>query len=268
MISLALGVGAALAAACCGPTGGDVPTVLARREQWSVAVTLAEATGTGRWTDEGAHVSTSDRWAQGTWTLAGGLRLSPALSLGLGVPLVGSGRQAGALRGAGAGLGDLAASLRIEPWDPTMGLVPVFHVGAVAPTGRDWEHAEDPLLADVTGSGAWQGLAAVGLERSGEVWPWHATLWSRVGQGDTTRIEATVGAGRRVGEAWTFTGAAMATVGLTTPSRRTGADLGLIWTPRPGARLWGSVGGDLPLSGLGRDLPTEARVLFGLRGGR
>jgi hypothetical protein len=48
--------------------------------------------------------------------------------------------------------------------------VPVFSVGVRLPTGRDWQDASSPLLADVTGApGAGLALAA-GVERAEGRW--------------------------------------------------------------------------------------------------
>lgn len=256
----------ARAAACCGPTGGDLPATLARCERVGAALVLADAVELGRWGGDGGWVATSETWSQGTATLGLAGRATPWLTLNAALPLVVTRKTAGSLATLGAGPGDASLIARFEPWDPALKkAAPTFVAGLVAPLGRPADEAVDPLQADVTGQGHWLGVVGAGVERAVGTWPWHASARLQSGAGgEESRLDLSAGLSRHFGGLW-IAGASLGTaLGLDEQTRRTGLDAQVIRSFPPRARLWLSAGSDLPVSALGADLHGEARISAGL----
>ena len=258
--------GPARAAACCGPTGGDLPATLRRCERWGAALVGAAALEEGRWTSEGAWVPTSERWTQGTLTLGLAARPVPWLTVGAGLPAVGTRKVAGELVSSGLGPGDATLSARIEPWDPALvKAAPTLTLGLVGPTGRSAEESADPLQADITGQGHLLGVAGIGVERAAGAWPWHAGARVQSGaQGAESRLDLSAGVSHHPAGLWIAGGSLTGALGLSEPTRRVGADVQVIRALPPSARAWVSLGSEVPLSGLGRNLHGEARISAGV----
>jgi hypothetical protein len=213
--------------------------------------------------------------------LFGVVRVLDRAQLGALVPLVETWRKAPGRREAGGGLGDVVASAR---WDFTLagmaGGWPGIAVlaGAVIPTGRPVDRAEQPLATDATGEGTWRVDAGAQVEHAwGRTFAsglasvaWHApraVAGLDVQRG--WRLDAQVALGRAVAE-----GASVALVGafgVETATRVDGAPaegsaqrrvrLGLAGgvALAPEWRVQASVLAPLPLRGAGaNDVATIA----------
>jgi hypothetical protein len=90
------------------------------------------------------------------------------LQLGLAIPFVETNRVSSPLSDFGGGLGDISASARYDfIYAAESAHVPGLALtgGVTAPTGRPPEQAHDSLLADATGTGAWQGALGGSVEQ-------------------------------------------------------------------------------------------------------
>ncbi|MDP2312902.1 MAG: hypothetical protein Q8P41_08355 [Pseudomonadota bacterium] len=253
-------VGPALASACCVGSVSDLPAQLGRCERFGAALGVAQAVELGAHDAHGAWGATSDGWSQTVATLGVAGRWARWGSASLALPAVFTARTAQDGGSLGGGVGDLALVARIEPWEEGGGPRPAFTVGIVAPTGRDWAHAQDPRGADVTGQGTWAPTAGIALERTGATWPWRLGIEAS-GAG---MAAASASVGRYLGTRWTLTGALSSRVEWSAAGLgvRTGADLRVIHG-KPGRwRAWLGVGSDLPF--LGRAAHGEARATAGM----
>ncbi len=269
--------GVAHASACCVGTVSDQPAQLGRCERLGAALAVGSAVELGSFDGQGRWGATSDGWVQSTATLGVAARWARWGSASLSLPVVLSAREAPGLASVGGGVGDLALSARIEPWEEGTSPRPTFSVGLVAPTGRGWADAEDPLGADVTGAGAWSPVAGVALERTGGAWPWRVGVEGILPLGpddaaddaaddgdggglDAGTLVASASVGRYFGSRWTLTGALSARVEAAPGGvgARPALDLRLVHGAPRSWRAWVGVGSDLPLVGVSAH--GEARV--------
>lgn len=107
----------------------------------------------GRWRPHDGYAETLARAE--LWAVA---RPAEPWQLGARVPYLHTWRRAGEVEDAGGGLGDVAASVRLDAFpggEGPGGLGIAFVLGLVAPTGQETETASGALAADVTGEGHW-----------------------------------------------------------------------------------------------------------------
>lgn len=107
----------------------------------------------GRWRPHEDYAETLVRAE--LWTVA---RPAESWQLGVRVPYLHTWRRAGDAEDDGGGLGDVAASVRLDAFpggEGPAGLGVALVLGVVAPTGQETETASGALAADVTGEGHW-----------------------------------------------------------------------------------------------------------------
>lgn len=257
--------GHAWASACCG-TSSDTPAVLARCDEVGVALMVGGSQHLARWDDNGAVVATSDSQIQLTGTLAGAARFSPWLQASISIPFIGTWRSAGELETSAGGLGDLRAAARLQPSEAWAHMIdPYVEIGVITPSGTGPSQSDDPLAADITGTGELLGVAAVGVSRTPGLWPWHIDARAIGAPGATnSRVEAGAGIGRRLTEHWLLTANGSFAQGIVEPTRRTALGLSTVIDGGPRIRTWAGATLDLPVSQLGRSLPVEGGVSAGV----
>ncbi len=261
------------ASACCVGSVSDQPAQLGRCEKFGAALAAGSAVELGSFDGAGRWGPTSDGWAESTMTLGVGARWARWGSAALSLPGVLNVKGAPGVSSVGGGLGDVALTARIEPWEEGGGPRPAFALGVIAPTGRAWAASEAPLGADVTGAGHWSPLAGVALERTGATWPWRLGVEGTLAIGgdptnppgvDGGTVIASASLGRYLGSRWTVTGALSGRVEASAGgiAARPALDLRLIHGLPGRWRAWLGAGSDLPI--LGRSAHGEARLGAGV----
>jgi len=209
----------------------------------------------------------------------GTVRLLERGQLSLTVPILETARSAGGASELGGGVGDVALSGRYDAviagehrWLPGIALL----AGIVLPTGRPLESASLPLGSDSTGTGAFQGTFGLAVEQIwGHLFANLTVLALKSASRHVGNVSATLGfqgtaslAGGYVfdnGGALALTVVAMRTAdasqdGKTVPDSARGKTLLGVAGAFPLATRWriqGSILGDLPLQGLGKNEPTS-----------
>jgi hypothetical protein len=244
----------ARASACCTGTTTTLPTRLGACERFSLAAVAGAEASTSRWTSDGAVAAASPAEASATGSLAAGLRLHRTLQLGVALPVRYGWRTATGLTDAGGGVGDVQVRALLEPVQ-TSGPSPVAVLGIDAPTGRDWAHADGPLLADVTGRGLVLATGGVGVEQTGGKIPWSTLVDLSADVEGTVPARLGVGGslGVALGSAWSVSGVARHEHDLAADgTARTRVGATVVYGVPVAWRTWAAVTTDLPVPGLGR----------------
>jgi len=259
MTGLLLGASLALASACCVGSTSDQPAQLGRCERLGAGFGVGEVVELGRLDAGGRWAATAEGWSQITTSLGVAMRWARWGSVGLVAPFVVNAQARPGEQRVGMGFGDVSAAARLEPWEEGRGPVPVFTVGLVAPSGKSWTQANDPLGADVTGAGEWTPVVAVALERTSSPWPWRLGIEAS----GPRRWVGAASIGHSIDRDWTAAMALSATAESSAAgvSWRGALDVRVVHG-RPGAwRVWTAAGSDLPV---GRSAHLEARVGAGV----
>jgi hypothetical protein len=265
---------AAHAQACCVGTGLVTPARLRMFEDYAVGMQTSFRNVMGSFASSGNYVASpsGDREVDLEQDLLAATRFGRHIQVALKVPFVETGRSETGVSTFGGGLGDVAANLRYditfagdEPWWPGIAIL----AGVSAPTGRTVEESRDPSSA--TGLGSYEPNLGVAVEQvRGRMF---LSLTGFVSQ-QTSRTVAgqNVSFGPRVTGliAGGYAFANEVTVGgfltamrrsdqsLVTGGAAVAVPLGDYW------RVQGTLSGDLPFSGWGRNHPTGAGITASL----
>ena len=158
------------AQACCAGASAATPGRLAQHERALVGVLARGAVMLGSYRNDGHYVPPPKGVAEDDLEqdLFGALRLTSHAQVALLVPVVETRRTTLSQREFGGGIGDLNVSGRYDfvlagesRYVPGIALL----AGLTLPTGRAPESSDRPLATDSTGTGAFQGNAALALEQ-------------------------------------------------------------------------------------------------------
>jgi hypothetical protein len=264
---------AAHAQACCVGTGLVTPARLRMFEDYAVGMQTSFRNVMGSFASSGNYVASpsGDREVDLEQDLLAATRFGRHIQVALKVPFVETGRSEPGVSAFGGGLGDVAANLRYditfagdEPWWPGIAIL----AGVSAPTGRTVEESGD---GSATGLGSYEPNLGVAVEQvRGRMF---LSLTGFVSQ-QTSRTVAgqNVSFGPRVTGliAGGYAFANEVTVGgfltamrrsdqsLVTGGAAVAVPLGDYW------RVQGTLSGDLPFSGWGRNHPTGAGITASL----
>lgn len=276
MLGLLAAASVAWAGACCVGSTTTVPARVGECEKAVAGVGVAVEHGAARWDGDGAITRSSLVEDAVVTTLAAGWSWDRKGQLNLTMPVRSQWRRAGDLSSAATGTGDLRATALWDPFTETPRggdgaalPVPVLTAGVRAPTGRSWEEASDPLMADVTGLAGPAVILGAQLERTLDRTPWSIGVFEELGTTDqglhpTTRVLGTLG--RTLGSRWSVVGTAQhlrTGDGQGEAASRTSAGLRATVGRRMAWRAWAGLDQDLPLAGLGRDNPLLTRAGVG-----
>jgi hypothetical protein len=262
------------AQACCVGTGLVTPARLRMFEDYAVGMQTSFRNVMGSFASSGNYVASpsSDREVDLEQDLLAATRFGRHIQVALKVPFVETGRSETGVSAFGGGLGDVAANLRYditfagdEPWWPGIAIL----AGVSAPTGRTVEDSGDPTSA--TGLGSYEPNLGVAVEQvrgrmflsltgfvskqtsrnvGGRDVSFGPRLTGLLAGGYAFANEVTVGAFitamRRSDEKLITAGAAVA------------VPLGDYW------RVQGTLSGDVPFSGWGRNRLTGAGITASL----
>ena len=268
--------------ACCASAGLIVPTRLRSYEDVAVGLQARGRSVFGAFNAGGTYAAGGageSEWALGQDFFAVA-RLLGRGQLALLVPFVETWRAVPGASSAGGGVGDVAMSAR---WDvvetgerhPVPGVA--LLLGLTFPTGTAPEEAGDSLAAGSTGQGSFEGTAGVGLEQAWQPYFVAATFTAglrtsrQVGgvrQSFAPRLTGLLAVGRMLPRG--------ATIGVFTTAMLQGqsrddrgaiaaSELSLLTVGAAGTfsvsdhwRLQGTLSGNPPLTGAGRNQPTGA----------
>ena len=265
---------AAHAQACCVGTGLVTPARLRMFEDYAVGVQTSFRNVMGSFASSGSYVSSSgdNREVDLEQDLLAATRFGRHIQVALKVPFIETGRSETGVSTFGGGLGDVAANLRYditfagdEPWGPGIALL----AGVSAPTGRTVEDSPDPSGA--TGLGSYEPNLGVAVEQV------HGRMFVALTGFVSKQTSRTVG-GQDVSFGPRLTGlfaggyafANEVTVGgfltgmrrsdekLVTAGGAVAVPIGDYW------RAQGTLSGDLPFSGWGRNRLTGAGITASL----
>ncbi len=265
---------AAHAQACCVGTGLVTPARLRMFEDYAVGMQSSFRNVMGSFASSGSYVAspTGDSEVDLEQDLLAATRFGRHVQVALKVPFVETGRREPGVSAFGGGLGDVAANLRYdltfagdEPWWPGIAIL----AGVSVPTGRTVEESGDATGA--TGLGSYEPNLGVAVEQvhgrtfvsltgfvskqtsrtaGGVPVSFGPRFTGLLAGGYAFANEVTVGAFvtamRRSDEALVTSGAAVA------------VPLGDYW------RVQGTLAGDLPFSGWGRNRLTGAGITASL----
>jgi hypothetical protein len=262
------------AQACCVGTGLVTPARLRMFEDYGAGVQTRVRTVMGSFKPGGSYVASpagNDELDLEQDFLAAA-RIGPHFQAALKVPFVETGRRDTGVSAFGGGLGDVAANLRYditfagdEPRVPGIAIL----AGLSAPTGRTIEDSVDP--ADATGIGSFEANAGVAVEQvmgrtfvslTGIVSQQAARNVGTVSQSFGPRITGVLAGGYAFANEVTlgafFSVMRRSDQGLVTTGAALAVPLGDYW------RVQGTLSGDLPFSGWGRNQQTGAGLTASL----
>ncbi len=272
--AVALAPSAAHAQACCVGTGLVTPARLRMFEDYAVGMQTSFRNVMGSFASSGNYVASpsGDNEVDLEQDLLAATRFGRHVQVALKLPFVETGRNETGVSAFGGGLGDVAANLRYDitfsgddPWIPGVAIL----TGVSVPTGRTVEESGDPTSA--TGLGSYEPNLGVALEQvrgrtflsltgfvskqtgrtvGGQDVSFGPRITGLLAGGYAFANEVTVGAFvtamRRSDEKLVTSGAAVA------------VPLGDYW------RAQGTLSGDLPFSGWGRNRLTGAGITASL----
>jgi hypothetical protein len=272
--AVALVPSAAHAQACCVGTGLVTPARLRMFEDYAVGMQTSFRNVMGSFASSGNYVASpsGNNEVDLEQDLLAATRFGRHVQVALKVPFVETSRNDTGASAFGGGLGDVAANLRYDitfsgddPWIPGVAIL----TGVSVPTGRTVEESPDP--AGATGLGSYEPNLGVALEQvrgrmflsltgfvskqtartvGGRDVSFGPRVTGLLAGGYAFANEVTVGAFitamRRSDEKLITTGAAVA------------VPLGDYW------RVQGTLSGDLPFSGWGRNRLTGAGITASL----
>lgn len=272
--AVALAPSAAHAQACCVGTGLVTPARLRMFEDYAVGMQTSVRNVMGSFASSGGYVASPSDATEVDFEqdLLAATRFGRHVQVALKIPFVETVRNEPGVSGRGGGLGDVAANLRYDitfsgddPWIPGVAIL----TGVSVPTGRTIEESVDP--AGATGLGSYEPNLGVALEQvrgrmflsltgfvskqtgrtvAGQNISFGPRVTGLLAGGYAFANEVTVGAFvtamRRNDEKLVTSGAAVA------------VPLGDYW------RAQGTLSGDLPFSGWGRNRVTGAGITASL----
>lgn len=267
--SLLLAASTAHAGACCVGSTGSAPVGLGECEHVLAAVYVAPQSVVGRWDAQGRARSSSliERGANAGVAFA--YRWNRKMQVSVDVPVVWTARQADKQVESSGGLGDAGVRFTWDPKEEGAGPVPVFTVGARAPTGRDWTDATLPLQSDITGRQYPSVQAGVSFERTFKR-PWSVGLSTGVALGKEPSTVVLSGTYGKYLDRWTLVGGLSHELGFvpgggaSALSQRTSVSGRAVYGKRLRFRTWGEVGADVPVSYLGVSANQTAHVSAGV----
>lgn len=263
--------GVAWAGACCAGATSGVPVRVGECEKVVVGLGVGGETLIGTWDAAGNAAATSYEEQALIATVGVGARWARWGQAAVELPTRLGHRAAGDVEGIGGGPGDMRASATVQPFEERAS-VPgapgwprlLVVAGVRAPTGRDWQAAEAPLGADVTGLPGWGLLGAVAVERSLGRVPWSFTVdvdAPVAGEGVPLLVGAGGSLGAYLGPSWTLLANARHAAsfvgdgtGRTTVGARVVHGRRLAW------RAWAGVAVDPPLPWIGHGTLRTATV--------
>jgi hypothetical protein len=159
----------ATAQVCCVGTGLVTPARLRAFEDRALGIQMRARSVIGAFGGTGSYAASAAGNNEFGFQedLFGALRLAPRFQLAVLAPFVQTARQAGGLSGWGGGLGDVAASARVDAFNAgERGAWPGLAIlAAVAvPTGQPLDESDDPLATSGTGTGSFEGSLGVAIE--------------------------------------------------------------------------------------------------------
>lgn len=203
------------AQACCAGAGAVTPGRLSLHDDALVGAQIRAAHAFGSFDTQGRFASTKRGNSEQDFQedLFGSIRLpfAPRAQLAMLVPFVQTRRTSNGTSDFGGGLGDVNVNARYDffyagqsRYIPGIGLL----AGVTFPTGTPPDRASEPLAADATGTGAFQGNLGLSVEQT--FGPWLVTAYGIVAKRSSRTIQ---GVETTLGTSWT----ALAAVAYTFP---------------------------------------------------
>ncbi len=256
----------ARAGACCVGATSGLPLRVGECERVVAGVGLAAEAAVLRWDAGGAVRGAAPVEEAGQLMVGAGARWARWGQGFVSLPARVSRRAVDGLTDSGVGVGDLRAAVVLDPLEerPDGPPVPVATLGVRAPTGRDWTEADGALLADVTGLPGVGASAALTLEHVTGRGPWWVGADGGYDPGTPARAGLSAAWGR-------YLGATSSVVATARHERQLAAggtartQLGGRWVVgRPIRwRAWAGLATDVPVPGLGHDLPMTTTLDVG-----